>query len=188
MEVQDKIGIYVFSANSKVAPQERIRQSAVHYAAYAEILLTQELEILAGEYGKPYFKHYDRLHFSVSHSGEYYLCGLHTSPLGIDIEKIHACNRLGIARRFFHAEEYEFLLQKDEEAFFRVWTAKESYVKYLGRGISDEFSQFSVAGAQQTGLLADGSRIAYLDGFDGYCACVCSAQIAGINIFREGSF
>ena len=36
------------------------------------------------------------------------------------------------------------MLRKVLEAFFAVWTAKESYVKLLGQGIDDGFARFSV--------------------------------------------
>ena len=49
-----------------------------------------------------------------------------------------------LSRRFFHPNEIEYTRRGGTEAFYSVWTAKESYVKLLGTGIGGSFSHFSV--------------------------------------------
>ena len=53
-----------------------------------------------------------------------------------------------LARRFFRPEEQEALalLEGDRraESFFRLWTIKESYLKYTGRGIGGGLSSFRI--------------------------------------------
>jgi phosphopantetheinyl transferase len=86
------------------------------------------------------------------------------SEVGLDIEDLadrrargglrgnDARNRyLNIARRYFSEDELRFL---DDAAgcghgeltarFFFVWTRKEAYVKYTGRGLGAGFGGFSV--------------------------------------------
>lgn len=56
---------------------------------------------------------------------------------GVDIEKIEAShNMMGIANRFFSLPEYNAMLlsQNPKEAFCRLWTLRESYVKMRGTG------------------------------------------------------
>ena len=43
-----------------------------------------------------------------------------------------------------HPNEIEYTRRGGTEAFYSVWTAKESYVKLLGTGIGGSFSHFSV--------------------------------------------
>lgn len=72
--------------------------------------------------GKPYFPGYPSLHFNLSHSRGAAVCALHSQPVGIDIERLRPAPRR-LARGMA------------DEAFFRLWTAKEATVKRAGRGI-----------------------------------------------------
>ena len=61
-------------------------------------------------------------------------------PIGLDAEEI--CGRLdedrrtAMAERWFSAAEREQAIES-EEAFYRIWTRKEAYVKRLGTGLRD---------------------------------------------------
>ena len=72
---------------------------------------------------------------------------LHDKEIGIDIEYTRKCN-LNLAKRYFHQEEYIYLssLPKEEqdEAFTKIWTQKEAFVKCTGEGIAGGFNKFSV--------------------------------------------
>lgn len=86
--------------------------------------------------GKPYIKNSD-LHFNLSHSGSRALCVCGNVRIGCDIEKIKACNEK-VAERFFCKNECAVLRQseKPSRAFTRLWTLKESVLKFTGEGIS----------------------------------------------------
>ena len=84
------------------------------------------------------------LHFSVSHSGGLWVCALCRCDVGIDIEQHAARDHAALSRRFFHPNEIEYTRRGGTDAFYSVWTAKESYVKLLGTGIGGSFSHFSV--------------------------------------------
>lgn len=119
-------------------------KTAEHAAAHALLALAvQEQyqmplpEIQTGAHGKPFFPAYPELHFNLSHCQRLAVCGLDSHPLGIDAEPIRAL-RPGVLRRAFSPEERTLVeaAAYPDEAFFRLWTKKESLVKALGIGIS----------------------------------------------------
>lgn len=85
------------------------------------------------------------LHFSVSHSGAWWVCAFGPCAVGVDIQEHRPCRREAIARRFFHPDEIAWLEERgfDQESFYRLWAAKESYVKLTGGGLSEGFDTFS---------------------------------------------
>lgn len=101
------------------------------------------------EAGKPYLKDRKRSHFNISHSGRWVVIAWGDSPLGIDVEQIQMDQgKEALARRFFRFDEqaYVFSASGEDRAkrFFRIWTMKESYLKYLGTGIDRPLNGFSV--------------------------------------------
>lgn len=96
--------------------------------------------------GKPCFRD-PAVHFNLSHSGRWVALAWGDSPVGIDVEEILP-NREQIAHRFFHPKEQEAVFSAPEgersRVFFRIWTRKESYLKYLGTGIDRPLASFSV--------------------------------------------
>jgi len=118
---------------------------AVAACGYPEVT-PQTCPILRTEKGKPYFAAFPQIHFSISHSKDYWACAVADQPVGLDLQ-YHKQGRLDqIPGRFFHPQEAAWLKQQTSaEAFFQVWTSKESYVKWTGQGIDRNFSQFAVA-------------------------------------------
>lgn len=104
--------------------------------------------------GKPYFPNQPELHFSISHSGDFWVCVFSESHVGIDIQKhVGKKGESGkeanyferLAKRFFHLREAEWVGENPDKRFFQIWTAKESYVKYTGKGIDPDFCRFCLA-------------------------------------------
>lgn len=93
---------------------------------------------------KPYFKDMQDVHFSISDSGDYWACAFAPREIGLDIQKIQKVKAERISKRFFHPLEVEWLTENGWDQFFRIWTRKESYIKYTGRGMSDGLNGFSV--------------------------------------------
>lgn len=142
------------------------------------------LRFAYGEHGKPALED-GALHFNLSHSGDLVLLAFATDrPVGVDIE--FGRDRVSsdaIAQRFFAADEVEALqaLSKSQrkEAFFRIWTRKEAYLKALGAGITVALDSFSVNTATEAALLrpaAEAStwRLHHLDPGSGYTGAVCA--------------
>jgi 4'-phosphopantetheinyl transferase len=106
-----------------------------------------EIIISRNGYGKPYIENVPDLHFNISHAGDWVACIVSANECGIDIEHVKDID-LKIAERFFHEDEYSFLTDKRgkerTERFFELWTLKESYVKYKGKGLQIPLNSFSV--------------------------------------------
>ncbi len=91
-----------------------------------------ELEISENEYGKPHFTNAE-ICFNISHSDNAIVCSVSDGEIGIDVEKISEI-RTKISDKFF--SEYERRQIKSPEDFYRLWTLKEAFVKFIGKGIS----------------------------------------------------
>lgn len=120
----------------------------VRYVLYSIYKLQmQDIEFIYNDYGKPMLKAYTNIDFSISHSGEWVLCAFDDSPIGIDVEVI-GNNDYDIVKRYFHKKEWEEFIKKDEpeknQFFYVLWTAKESYIKMVGKGMSIPLNSFSV--------------------------------------------
>ncbi|SFR79910.1 4'-phosphopantetheinyl transferase family protein [Anaeromicropila populeti] len=105
----------------------------------------QEIQFSYNEWGKPELCGQDRLYFNLSHSGNWVICGVGDSILGVDVEESREKN-LNLAERFFAAEEYEEILSHPKEEqlkqFYKYWTLKESYTKAEGKGLSIPLDSF----------------------------------------------
>ena len=100
------------------------------------------VSILRDRNGKPYWQG-GELYFNYSHSGDRLLCAVHTAPVGADIEKLGAY-RERVARRVCTPAEYRYIAG-DAVRFLEVWTRKEAYAKYTGRGLSIGLRNIAVA-------------------------------------------
>ena len=96
-----------------------------------------------GEQGKPYLLDGEGLHFNLSHSGRWVVLAYGSGPVGVDVEQKRTGDLDSIAKRFFNPDEQSFV-QSNPEMFFRIWTGKESYLKYLGTGLTTPLNSFSV--------------------------------------------
>ncbi len=96
-------------------------------------------EIAVTPSGKPYFPKYPELHFNYSHSKRTVACILSKQAAGIDLEQIRKYHEK-TAERFCSKAEWNWLQgQSDrDQAWIRLWTIKEAWVKYEGMGIRME--------------------------------------------------
>jgi 4'-phosphopantetheinyl transferase len=90
--------------------------------------------------------------FNVSHSEGALLIGI-TEPgrrLGVDVEVMRPIgDRLALAQANFARDEVQALervpLDEQDEAFLRIWTCKEAFIKALGDGLSIPLRAFCVS-------------------------------------------
>ena len=76
------------------------------------------------------------MYFNISHSGDYVIIVTADGEVGADIEKTKPYSD-AVAARCFTPREYEWMrLEGNDEAFYRLWTAKESVMKASGLGFS----------------------------------------------------
>lgn len=103
-------------------------------------------------YGKPYFPEHEKMHFNISHTGNMAVCALGETELGVDIERIRPV-RESMQNRVLTEREREWIWQQKNtaEAFIRLWTLKESYIKATGQGLRTELSliEFSIRGTKE---------------------------------------
>jgi len=169
--------VYIFLTANQLPEEERLYQSASRYSG----LNSSEFYKAQAEGGKPFFPSSPQIKFSISHSGDYWACAFGTSELGLDIQQHTQCRIRDISKRFFHPEEIEYLeaCGYAAEEFFKIWTAKESYVKFTGRGLSQGLETFSVIAP------IDGAEFRLIPFDDGYTMCICSEKIGEVRIFGE---
>jgi len=113
----------------------------------------QELEYLYDGLGKPRLSRGDDvpLSYSISHSSGMALYAFASGHrIGVDLEYVQPLEGAqDIVVRYFAKDETALLLGCDDdyhqEAFFRIWTLKEAYVKAIGEGMQCPFDRFSVS-------------------------------------------
>lgn len=109
--------------------------------------------------GKPYLANLPGVHFNLSHCKKGVACGISDSVLGVDIQD-YVCFKESLATRFMSENELHAAKAGDADtAFTRLWSMKESYGKYTGRGICYDMPGFTAV----EGVTPDG--------------CICQSHI-----------
>ena len=119
-----------------------------------------EFAFSKNKYGKPFIsslhkKKVGRINrnvcYSLSHSGDILICAVSRYNIGADCQIINisdAQNCRKIAERFYSSEENQALSALDGadyiDKFFKIWTMKEAYIKYTGKGLAEGLTTFSV--------------------------------------------
>lgn len=176
------VHVFVCSLQDDRTSGERLALFAAEYAQSMN-LPPITANMVYGTRGKPYFDE-SHLHFSISHSGEFWACAFSDAPLGLDLQQHKTCSMPSIARRFFHPQETAWLQANDYTGFFPVWTAKESYVKYTGEGITDAFSAFSVVNDNVISG-CNGSILRHVPFREDYTLCVCTPEPVPITLIEK---
>jgi 4'-phosphopantetheinyl transferase len=102
-----------------------------------------------GSHGKPYLEQDGALRFNVSHSHDVALLAFGRRELGVDVERIRpGVDLVGLARTCFSTAERERIFshppERQAEAFFEYWTAKEACIKAEGGGLSIPLQRFTI--------------------------------------------
>lgn len=105
-----------------------------------------------GPQGKPSIAREDNpgdIRFNLSHSGDTAVLAIANGrEVGVDVERLRDdMSFRKLAKRFFSDAEAETLndMEGDElrNQFFRIWTAKEAYIKAVGLGLRIPLDQFA---------------------------------------------
>lgn len=138
---------------AKVSIKERSHWRTVHHTVVHRLLTEttrlspHQLVMERGRYGKPRLVARPSLGLSISHSEHYGGLALADGyEIGFDLECTSWVDFRGVARRFFPFEaqqlERDFAVSKSDHRFLQAWTAKESYLKALGIGLSKPLGSF----------------------------------------------
>jgi len=140
---------------------ERDRQRFILSHGVLRLLLSRytqmdagEIQFVTGEHGKPAVSGPSGaaagIQFSLSHSGAYALVAVaHGRDVGVDIEVPKAdLECLKLAERFFAPAESQAIAkvhgEEQQRLFYRLWTAKEAYLKGRGVGLSLGLDRFAI--------------------------------------------
>ena len=98
------------------------------------------------QYGKPFLLGTHDFSFNLSHTREAVIVAISDKPIGADIEKTRDAP-LDIANRFFTINEQKYIKQAStnvDKRFYEIWTRKEAYIKYIGKGLAIPLPSFDV--------------------------------------------
>ena len=115
-----------------IAGEWLMKKAAADYLS----LPAEKIIIDRTEKGKPFIKG-EKVHVSLSHSGDYVAAAIDKSPVGIDIEILKPID-LKVAKKVLNDSDRGFFEKGDRLLnFYKIWTAKEAYFKMTGTGIID---------------------------------------------------
>lgn len=144
---ENRINIYLFKTDqcSHAEMSSFSRAKVVSLAAMDLSVSEKDIEIKTDVYGKPYITGYEQWHFSITHTAGMIGIAVSDEQVGIDVEKIHSAD-LRIAKRFFTDQEYLRIENSEnkDRCFFEIWTKKEAYLKYTGKGLRTPLRCFDV--------------------------------------------
>ena len=134
--------LYFSDAANHLSGEEFVRDILGEYLAMDGL----RLKFGYGPYGKPFLEDFSDIHFNISHTSGAIICAVSDRPVGVDIEKKRKID-LRLISRFFSKNEKDYVLlgnSGQDERFTRIWTMKEAYVKFTGKGLHQSFDTFDV--------------------------------------------
>lgn len=163
-----------------LAAGELLRQSV------EQALGLREFTVITDPGGKPRIAGQERFHFNLSHSGNRVVIAFGDSPVGTDVQQMRMDpGKKDLAKRFFTKDEQQYIWERPELAearFYRVWTGKESYLKYLGIGLRKSLDSFSILSPELAPLI----NVRYPA--DGYCVSLCCTDPNCIFVLDDQPF
>lgn len=118
-----------------------------------EDVAPQSIRFATEVHGKPFVVHPEsaKQPFNVSHTDGLVLCGIGSPEqalVGVDVERVGRRTDSELADRFFSPPEIDYLNRlprggRRREAFLRIWTLKESFIKAIGTGLQTPLADFA---------------------------------------------
>lgn len=125
----------------------RVTHSLINYI-YSYLLKCSvvTLPYRLGRYKKPYIRNGFNYHFNISHSGNCAIVGLLNNELGVDIEYYdEQLDFVSITNGLFSTKDKQYI-QRERKNFFRLWVAKEAYLKFKGTGFYRDINSIEYIG------------------------------------------
>lgn len=135
-----------------------------------------EIKTLPG--GKPCWEG-SRWHFSLCHTRQAVFCAISDGVVGLDAEKIRPVSPAVISRVLSPEELQQF--DGSDEAFMRLWTLKEAYVKYTGEGLQGYPNKISFDGTKLLGSELSFACLRHRD----WMVSVCTALPETLEVFWD---
>ncbi len=111
---------------------------------YLECGIDQMPHFCIDENNKPHLVERDDIYFNISHCKKGVACGISDAEVGVDIQDYVKFDS-SIAERFMSEEEQcQVKMGESDVEFTRIWTLKESYGKYIGKGICYSMHEHTV--------------------------------------------
>ena len=107
---------------------------------------TEEINVIFEKYMKPFIECGGELKYNISHSGGCILLAFsYGSEVGIDIEKKDDSFDVMSLINVLHPVERTAVLESGNvDTFYAIWTAKEAYIKAIGKGFSISPNSFYI--------------------------------------------
>ena len=168
---------------------------AMLYRLYDDINV-KKIPIAYNQYGKPFFKSLKNNFFNISHSKDKIFIAISDKEIGVDVEykknDVSLCMK--IAKRFYSDYEYELMKERFDknekdcvDLFYRLWTIRESFVKYLGTGLIYEKNDIVISFDdndkpylkyfKDEKLYQNPCIFEELDNRDNYKYCICKTKL-----------
>lgn len=156
--------VVVYAALGTKGGEHDLAYKLLAAALKRELGLSELPEMAREDGGKPYFPSRPDICFNLSHSHGAAVCALHHLSVGIDVERLRTPPK-------------RLAGGMTDEAFFRLWTAKEATIKRQGLGL----------GALLRPLEPD-PLCQCLEGLlDGWVVTVCPSEAAEIRQVTVGT-
>ena len=179
---RDDVAVFCREGADKPETDELLRRCAESFSVLSGAE-TAGAEIVRAPGKKPAFSPECGVFFSVSHTDGVWMCAFARQEVGLDAELVRDREAGLIARRFFHPKEAEYVCG-ERGRFFKVWTAKESYVKYTGEGITDRFSAFSVTDGDKIADRVGNVELHHVFWREGYAVCIAARRIGTVTLLE----
>lgn len=131
------------------------------------------------ENGKPYINELPNFYFNISHSDEFVMFVASDDEIGADIQVQKELTDAMVSRITAPGEKCDNPI--------RTWCAKESYIKYTGRGIAEDMRTFSIDFETDTVRDLNGNIKASLGNIllenKNFYAYICMRQKAEYKVF-----
>ena len=145
------VKLYIIYEYKSIFPQ--LAGSALTDALICSCMGREDIEVRRTEDGKPHVclpeGDSGRPYISVSHSSGTFALAVSGGEVGLDIQYARDVKRQKIAARYFTEEEAASVAADDTgDRFFELWTRKEAYGKYTGKGLASVASKEPVDGRE----------------------------------------
>lgn len=179
-------------SKAELVAAELLRDYALH-----TVFGIEKPDIIQGEHGKPMLCGSEDKFFNVSHSGRFIVCTVSNVECGVDVECInHPHDLMNIAGLFFSLPEQNAIMMSADpsEAFCRLWTIRESYVKMRGTGFSMGLKALNCnfhrgkASISENGVSQTDAFFEEFKNIPSCRACICTKAPVEHEIFRADIF